>query len=138
MKRKDLVVEGEIEIHRVSGIDDDNRAVRIVVKDAVARCEFLEVSMSLKTFAEALFARGGNRCELRIRGLDVLGLKAEHKEELVPVKDFSFLESDLEAMRKFEVDGWKGDRSDLENHHRRGNGVCRVRFFRHVPRRELP
>jgi hypothetical protein len=76
--------------------------------------------------------------EIEIRGLDVVGMKSENKSELIPGEhpygDKKKLAALRAAMKKFEVDGWSGRASDLENHYNYKPGGCHVAFFRHAPK----
>ena len=128
-------VKGQLSISRVHSNMDDGY-VEIRFRDSDACCEFASFKLSVLDFAEALFGRGFVSGEIEIRGLDVIGMKAENKVELVrgelPYGNKKALAALQKEMKKFEVDGWEGRKSDLENpHNYRSEGV-QVVFFRHV------
>ena len=77
---------------------------------------------------------------MELRGLEHLGFRREHKREVVPYKAvYGEYEkpAKAKALAPFEVDGWKGNASDLGNHHR-GNDTdgYSVLFARFVPNEE--
>jgi hypothetical protein len=73
------------------------------------------------------------------QGMDRVGLRAEHKTELVPFDCFTQRDDTAAAdaaLAPFEVDGWSATRNDLVNSHRcvrdGGTRAQRVMFHRHV------
>ncbi len=103
--------------------------VCIQVTDELSHVQFVEIYMDHEQFSVALGSSIGIG-EFELRGVDVVGMTAENKTEVVP---FKCGDDPAEALAPFEVDGWKGRSGDLGNMHRHvGNGY-RVVFFRHVP-----
>ena len=111
----------------------DNDTIRVEITDDLARVRFLTVEMDPVTFSKMLMGRHEVECELELRGLNFIGMKAENKNEIVLCKPFKdSLAVKTRKMNQMEVDGWLGDVNDLKNHHNyRNNGVA-VTFRRHV------
>jgi len=132
-----MVIKAEIRLSRVSGGDGDDFPFRLYVKDDDAGVQFFEARLTSEQFADLLSNRGAE-VDLELRGLNLVGTMREYKKELVPMKDRLGItpEQKRAALKKFEVDGWIGDESDLTNHHRwrEGNKV-EVGFHRHVPKK---
>lgn len=127
-------MKGNITISRNS-----RGVITISLIEEDSRVEFVEAELTTANFAEALTGLAHVECKLKVRGLDLVGLKREVKEELVPIPS-SPTESEIKAaFAPFEVDGWSGYRNDATNSHRwsgkRGeDGLqpTRVHFTRHV------
>lgn len=121
-------VPGKITISRYSQTYKDD-GITIRITDDVSRVEFVEAHMGLADFAAAVTGLGQVPAQLELRGLDLVGMRAENKEEFVPAlpggKDASLL--------PFLVDGWAARGGDYGNSHRgsQDHGY-RVVFFRHV------
>jgi hypothetical protein len=137
-----MEVKAKISIGRLFGGDGVKQA-RIEIVDEVSRVHFLDAIMSVEDFARALFGESSIPIDVTLRGLDLIGMRHEHKRELVPyVRDYNLKGEALKAaqdvaLAPFEVDGWKGYRDDMENGHRRskmkGTDGYLVSFHRHVP-----
>lgn len=122
-----------IQIGRHFG-SDEKRCVTIEVTDKISGAQFVEVKLSLAEFADAVFGRGYVPCEFNLRGVDKVGMKAENKEEFVPIsREDDRKENYSKALKPFEVDGWHARSGDMGNGHRREGDGYRVVFFRHVP-----
>lgn len=132
---------GKVTISRTgSSIGPDT--IRIEVIDQGSGISFVNAVMSLEDFARAVTGYGWQSAELEVRELEKVGMILETKREQVTYDGPYFKEGALElaptiteALRPFEVDGWKGDKSDLVNPHKRaGKGTQNVSFKRWVPR----
>lgn len=130
-----MKVKGTITISRVqSSHEDDYIEVRLIDEDAAIA--FAETKIGMKEWGDAVSGRGYVPVEIEIRGLDKIGTHYESKTEIVPYTKLAFSNAEklaaIRAMKKFEVEGWRGDESDLFNHHRlRDQGIA-VTFRRNV------
>ena len=139
---------GKVTISRTtSSVGPDT--IRIEIVDQGSGISFVNAIMSLEDFARAVTGYGWQPAELEVRGLERVGMILETKTEQVPYDGPYFKPETLElapqiaeALKPFEVDGWKGDKSDLVNPHKgtRSNVYKRrtqsVNFRRWVPRQE--
>ena len=107
----------------------DGTDVCIQITDELSQVQFATVYMTHEQFSVALGSSVGHG-EFDLRGAHLVGMTVEHKTEVVP---FSHGEDKAEALASFEVDGWKGDRPDLGNMHKRAGDGFKVMFRRHVP-----
>jgi len=115
-----------------SGPDDYDVSISLVEDES--RISFLEIRMTLEEFGRMLHAPTIASCTVITRGLDRLGWKAETKTEAVTIEGYAPDAGAVnEALRPFEVDGWRGRRRDIGNSHRRTKDGFRVLFDRHVP-----
>ena len=98
-----------------------DRSLYILLEDELSHTTFLEVTMSLEDFALATIGNLGNvECEFELDAQNV-GKRLETKTEQVFLTDayFATKEERAEALRPFEVDGWKArSGTDISNHHR--------------------
>lgn len=135
-------LSGKITISKTMGRDES--PVFIQIDDEISGCRFVQINMTLENFAEAMFGRGWIPCSLEVNLDAPIGMKAEHKEEIVPFNCWSSGKNQEDAISKalspFEIDGWSARRSDMTNGHcRAGDKGQRVVFFRHVdPENGLP
>lgn len=122
---------------------------RIEVRDRDARIVFLEIEMDPGDITRALSGRGDLPATLTIRGLDLIGTRAENKMEIIPVPVeylYNWKGQEPEILAPYEVDGWKALPEDLRNAHNylsekeakklgipEGKRGIRVAFFRNVP-----
>lgn len=124
---------GRITISRFMNTDD--MPIQVEVIDGKSGCIAFRFRMSFETLARILTGQGEVSGTLEVFDAPI-GKRHEAKEELLPC-DFPYGKKNLlalakKAMQKFEVDGWRGDESDLENHHNYVPGGIRVRFVRYV------
>jgi hypothetical protein len=125
-------------IARTAGGDDD-KPMRIEINDEISGCRVLTLAMRLDEFAKALTSSQG-AAEMEWYDNAPIGMKAENKTEIVPFDMYKGRESErkiTEALKGWEVDGWKARRSDMINGHctvkiKEGERSQRVVFFRHV------
>lgn len=126
-----MKIKGAVSINRSS-----NDIVRIEVEDVDAHVSFVVAEMSLEAFASAVTGMGCVKATLNVRGLDRIGTRHEHKEEVVPCE---WSPKDKAAvLASYEVDGWIARESDLGNYHRRTSNPdgYRVTFTRNVKKEE--
>lgn len=140
-------MKGKISIARFMSNREPERGISITVEDELSGVRFLEVTMSAETLGNVITGLGGQDCEFELRGAELIGLKQEHKEESIAVPEFPGRLSEKQInllLSPYEVDGWMGRGSDVNNHHRYDNKskTVRVTFFRYVPvpgeRKEQP
>lgn len=127
---------GDLSITRLS-----TDTVSIQVNDEVSGTRVIDVRVPVEDFARALMGLNGVGCTFSLLSR-VVGKRRELKELFVVVPDSGFNKESrkrvaAEAVRPFEVDGWKASLDDALNHHRvvrwEDNGkVVRVRFTRFV------
>ncbi len=114
--------------------------ISIHLEDDKSRTECVEIVCTPKDFAVALM-HGTSPVRFKWSPKNV-GKKHEHKTEDVAMTLYSTFSREQqkaaveEAITPYEVDGWMGNRSDLENHHRLVKGPngprYRVTFHRFV------
>lgn len=126
-------MDGQITISRPSSYGDEEY-VEISVVDESSRVEFVEIRVKLADFARCVTGMGHTAMTFGVRGLHLVGTRIETKTEVVPRPSFGANAAEIAfALVPFEVDGWKGDVSDLTNGHRsNGMGGQSVGFRRHV------
>jgi len=110
--------------------------VTLSVEDKSSLTMALEIQMSAETFGMLVMGLSFLEVEADWH-VDNLGLCHEHKEEIVSI---GREQSRSDALKSFEVDGWKGQESDLKNTHRAVNfgkdtNDYKVRFFRFVEKK---
>lgn len=129
---KDL--KGTIHIARIYG-GDESAPICIEIVESNSGAEAISVRLDLAEFAEAITGKGRCSCVIDyFNDSGVIGMKAEHKTEIVPVPPFGERSDGWEdkALAPFEVDGWSARRADITNSHRKVKGGQAVVFFRHV------
>lgn len=119
------------------GASGDGSGVRIYVIDESSGCAVIEIDISHEQFGKAVTGRGDCECTMELTPENA-GKKHEHKTEAVAWKWSGHRNRDDDptkdaALAPFEVDGWRGSRSDLGNHHRQlRDGTYNVTFHRYV------
>lgn len=117
----------------------------LTIRDQSSGIEFVDIEMSAEQFADTITAHSTMDVQCEVRGLHLLGMQIETKQEIVPFEHR--YERDEEkrqsaanaAISPFEVDGWKGRVDDLFNpHHNAGSGKHRVTFTRYVAKPQNP
>lgn len=74
------MLKGHLTISRPQGPRSyDDPFIRIAVRDASSRVEFLELEVPLASFAEALTGLSEIKCDMKVRDLDRVGLIKETK-----------------------------------------------------------
>lgn len=128
----------ELEIHRSMGREDD-RPMNVRISDDTSGCRILEVNFSLADFMDILTGRSGVSAEGEYYPDMPVGCTREHKEEVLPrPKGYDRNSKEVDRLiAPFEVDGWRGRKEDLHNHHRwtsdtKGVRGVRVTFSRFV------
>jgi hypothetical protein len=131
-------MKGKITLGRYQTNYDEPNPIYIQIEDDLSGVTFLKVQLSLENFAKMITGLGYIDCDFELGGLDKVGAKREHKEEIIPVpNNFSFREdTDLidKYMKIYEVDGWLGRREDFDNNHNRvkGKSAFEVNFTRWI------
>jgi len=111
--------------------------MHISVSDERSGCRLVELNFSLEEFCKALTSSYG-KGEMEYYENCPVGKKRVSKTEFIvqPKRTFD-ANKDAKiaatALSPFEVDGWKGDYSDLWNHHNKTvDGRQFVKFHRYV------
>lgn len=125
--------------NRTRGAD----TVEFELNDEESGCRIVTMSLSYDQWGKIVSGRGvvPVKFEATIKNL---GKKHEHKTEFVPVPEgASFWKNNAlkdELLKPFDIDGWRGSREDLGNHHRatRKDNIFgyKVTFHRWVPTKE--
>ena len=124
---------GKITITRPMDPRVEEEYISISVKDMVSHKEVVEVRVPLDNFSKALTGQGFIDCEIKYPSQENIGKKRETKYENVPCKDYLETEEEKrEVLEPFEVDGWIGRSSDLNNHHRSTEDGYNVLFERWI------
>lgn len=127
-------MDGKITISRTTHSKEGD-SIRIRVQDNLSGVSFIEVQMTLENFALALTGLGYVDCGFELFRPDLVGKIEQNKTEFVPLRDTFWAtdEERQEALRAFEVDGWKARNGDIKNSHNyTKDGKVKVVFFRHV------
>ncbi len=129
----------KLSIGRYSG---SREGIHIDVIDESSRVTIVELDVSFEEFAKALTGMYGVPCVAEWRGTELIGKQHQHKTEEVPFR-YPFMgkgkaeKAAKEAIKPFEVGGWRGDWTDCLNWHRRvRDGVQQVSFTRYVDAEE--
>lgn len=138
------ILPGKITISRTQGGSREDKPIRIEIQDGSSRTRFLEVYMSLEAFASAVTGLGYQDVEFTLYKNAPVGKVHEYKTEKVFFPSFYHREPSKEALdatQIFEVDGWRGETSDLCNHHRwikgpNGEHGALVNFHRYTEPKE--
>jgi len=119
------MLKGVITISRPSGSGPER--IEIEVQDKLSGVKFFEATIGLADFTRALTARGDVPIRFNFRP-KLVGLKREHKTEIVFVPDGKFMNAEVrgrKAVQPYFVDGWTGDWKDTQNgHNRNDHGVA--------------
>lgn len=138
MKQTTLPVA--LSVTRPQGGNYDDQQIEIKIEDRVSGVRFLEIKVSLPGFARLLTGLSNVPAMASYAALDTIGLIRETKTEhvTIPTSYAKVLTGDaINALSKFEVDGWVGYKSDLKNGHRMirsgdGTSTYAVSFTRFV------
>ena len=115
-------LKGSMRMMRTScNVEEDYLSIE--VEDELSGIQFLKVKMPLGSMADLLTSRTAE-CEFEARAWHNVGKKRETKREKVFIPGNIYdlkkrLEAADEAVKKFNVDGWRGDVRDAVNHHNR-------------------
>ena len=110
--------------------------VSIEVGDEDAGVRIIEVHLSHEQYGRLVAGCGFVHCTASVNDSGLVGMQSEHKTELVPCEHVSRDADKAAILAPFEVDGWKGNESDLGNHHCWKGSGYRVVFHRWVPKKE--
>jgi len=119
MQRRHAVrtLKGSLSIAKFMNQDE----VQITVTDESSTCQAISVSLDLLSFAKALMGQGCIPCSYDPNESGVLGKKREFKTLEVSIPNcpnrMALRLKMKDALQPHEVDGWKGERGDFENHH---------------------
>jgi hypothetical protein len=135
-----MILPGKVTIARSTHSRSPD-TIHIEITDANSGISFVDATISLAEFAQAVTGHGRCECELEVRGLEYVGMLYEHKQEEITFRgrygNCADFETDAAAtLAPYEADGWRGRPSDLRNMHNRVAGksdTYRVHFFRYVP-----
>lgn len=137
---KSILLPGKLTISRVHSSKTGD-CVRVGVTDTASGCQFLELSVNMAEFAQALTGLGYVDCQFEVNTVNV-GKVSEHKVVMIDVSAHKWVKSferdavAAELLKPYEVDGWKGRADDCFNHHNIKNGKAAVGFFRYVDPKE--
>lgn len=143
-----MKLSGKITISCPSG-GAGERSIRLEFIDDTSRVHFLAGEMSLADFTLCIAGHSYTPITFELRRPDLVGMRHEHKQETVAfdhpheaIARDRRGRDDAErsplvdaALAPFEVEGWRGQPSDLLNHHRRLEGRrehFKVAFHRFV------
>lgn len=126
-----MTLRGQLHISRTTtSKGEDYITIRMTDRDSCV--QFVSASVALADFARAITSSVVD-CWLDVGGLHLVGKRREHKEVVVPISGYGTTpDQRREALRQFEVEGWKGRESDLDNHHRKVKDGIRVVMERWV------
>ena len=132
-------MKGKLNISRTSNNSGDPKTIHIEIIDDISRIHFVDLWMTPEDFGQAVTGLSMQPCEFRHYPA-MVGKRHEVKTEIVPfegwrVKKEQRDSKEAEALKPFEVDGWKGRREDLYNGHKRvdrAEGGQLVTFTRYV------
>lgn len=129
-----LPLVGSIHFGRPQG--DSCDYITIEITDELSRVQFVEARIKYADFAHAITGHGDQPVTFALRGIQLVGTRAEYKGERVPFDCYANRADQAaktRALAPFEVDGWKGSPDDLTNGHCTAErGFQRVTFRRHV------
>ncbi len=128
-----MKAKGRITVSRRQGGDSENPIV-ITIVDDISGVGFVEASMSLEVFAEVITGHGHLKCTLEYlpEAFAVIGKRYENKTETVAFPDEIIAGYGKDRIARvqtwlhkigMEVDGWKANAEDINNHHRWGGLV---------------
>ena len=113
-----------------------DRLIRIALIDESSGVQFLEMNIAPEQLGLALTGLGHQEFTYELHSPELVGMKVERKNELVPWNGpYGSVspEALTAALAPFETDGWMAYRDDLTNHHmRRGDAIQSVGFHRYV------
>lgn len=134
-------MKGRIHISRPS-YGSGKEAICIEVIDESSGVQFIELEMALADFTKAVTGQAHVDVEFELRGVDLVGMVRENKTEEVYMPDGDYDKREqraARALKKQEVDGWKGRIDDCLNMHKRigshpkkKGSIYSVTFTRHV------
>ena len=128
-----MIKKGKITISKPS-MTGARSTILITIEEQDSGVRFVEATMSLEDFAEAITGAGLRPCDLELRGLDKIGLVREHTTHQFPIDEkrvpFGAPKQDYidELMASFRAEGWKDRKQDWRNSHR----VSYINKVRHI------
>ncbi len=138
--KRELELEGIITIGRQTG--PSGILIHLQIEDVLSGCRIADLEMNVEDYGHAISGLAGQPCRMKLypKSWELLGRTRENKTEDVCIPGISGgqrtpTEERLveEAVKPFEVDGWKADTRNVGNHHYwRRDDVWSVMFFRYV------
>ncbi len=127
-------IKCSIHLARVYGGDDSrNGTFDLTIEDENASLRFFTATLNAEDIANLISSRTVD-VEATIIHPELIGWTHEHKEVVIEWSGaLKETKKAADVLRPYEVDGWRGDKDDLFNHHRGSGGKQRVRFYRRVP-----
>lgn len=131
------LLHGTLTISRLHDSHGDDM-MQISLVDRTSQTQCVEIRTTMQALMEALTSEAERPCTFEWRPEHV-GKRAEHKIETVPFAgkyargSMMSQTEKIRALAPFEINGWRGEKSDLGNMHRGGTrDGYRVRFTRYV------
>lgn len=92
--------------------------LNFTIQDQVSGAQIVDIKITAAEFANLLSARSAHCLgDLRLHGI---GKLQAIRKQLVATEEYSFTpERKTEILAAYEIDGWRADREDLGNSHRR-------------------
>lgn len=115
-------LKANLTINRPYSGDSQGKVITIELTDELSGCIAVKVEVAGEEFMNALFSMAIRPCTMLFNDSGVVGMKSEHKQEHVFVPDGDYKQRKTiaaKALNPHEVDGWKGDKDDCQNNHRR-------------------
>jgi len=135
-------LKGHISISRTSG-HNITHPIRIEIIDDISGSTFAIAELTLENYAEAITGLAYADCNLQYYEDAPVGKTREIKKEQIDITEMNIYikPKDQEKTAKifltpYEIDGWKGDASDLFNHHKQSRKdnktFANVMFVRYI------
>ncbi len=124
-------MSGKITISHYHGYRE---GITITIHDEKSGVAFLEIDLTAEALGNSLTGSSRQPCTFELRAANV-GKVREHKTETIAFTGTDHKNREAEAraiLAPYEVEGWKGDWSDLCNHHRGPAEARKVSFTRFV------
>ena len=123
--------------------EDEEMSIRITLRDDDSRCPMFEVRLSPEEFSNGMFGLAYRPCKIEIRSNpDLWGMKRENKRELIPKPEKFIYDSEeeklylIEAVKPWEVDGWKAAVSQALSTQQTNSEFYSVTFFKYMEKVE--
>lgn len=131
------ILNAKISIGMTHGGINEDAPIRIAIQDKASRMRILSLQMTKEDFTEAALGSREVDCVVEMSDSPVIGMHLQHKEERIPLSKVPSAygnrhKAAAEAVRPFEVDGWRGCEDDYCNPHRHVSGTARVEFTRWI------
>lgn len=111
------------------------------LEDNTSRTLVCEVDLTVEQLGRMMTHAGEVPCRLKLYSCDLVGMKIEHRTIWVPGVDFSTASEHQrardEAVKEYEVDGWRADTENGFNSHNLTDEGYRVILRRWVDPEEV-